>query len=211
MKAVAIVIGCILAILLLFGGCAAISGVGSYNNMVVQDQQVKKEWGNVQNVYQRRADLIPSLVGTVQGAASFEKSTLQAVIDARASVGRVTVNVNNPEAFVTDANKVKAFMEAQQGLSQSLSRLMVVSEQYPDLKANKNFLELQSQLEGTENRISVERHNYNEAVATYNICIGSFPGSIVNSWFGHFKPATPFEADAGANKAPAVKFDFNSK
>jgi len=175
---------------------------GSYNGMVTKDEAVSKSWSQVENVYQRRADLIPNLVKTVEGAANFEKSTLKEVMAARASATSVKIDPTN-----LNAANVAAFQKAQDGLSSALSRLMVVVERYPELKANQNFLELQAQLEGTENRISVERGKFNEAVNEYNNQIRYFPGKIVASMFD-FEKKGYFEAQAGAEKAPGVSFDF---
>lgn len=169
-----------------------------YNNMVSLDEQVSSQWANVENAYQRRADLIPNLVNTVKGAADFEKETLQGVIEARSKATQVNVNPNDPKSL-------EQFQEAQGNLSSALSRLMVVVERYPELKANRNFLELQAQLEGTENRIAVERRKFNETTQTYNSTIRKFPNVIYSGWFG-FEKKPYFEADAGAEKAPKVEF-----
>ena len=176
------------------------STIGPYNEMVKLNQDVKSQWAQVENVYQRRADLIPNLVSTVKGYADFEKGTLTAVIEARASATQVKVNVDDlsPES-------IQKFQQAQGALSSALGKLLVVSEQYPNLKANQNFLELQAQLEGTENRISVERNKFNDASQTFNTYILSFPNNLVAGMFG-FKEKTYFTADEGANKAPVVKF-----
>src|SRR4051795_1290999 len=160
--------GFLAAVTVVFG----LSGCGSYNRLVTLEQNVNKKWADVQTVYQRRADLIPNLVNTVQGAANFEKSTLTEVTNARASVGRVQLD---PSKAPTDAKQLEEFQAAQGQLSNALSRLLVVSERYPELKANQNFLGLQAQLEGTENRISVERGNFNTAVQGYNTSVRSFP------------------------------------
>jgi LemA protein len=173
---------------------------GMYNSLVKADEGVNGQWANVENVYQRRADLIPNLVNTVKGYADFEKSTLTAVIEARAKATSVQVN---PEKL--DANSLKQFQEAQQGLSSALARLMVVVEQYPNLKANQNFLDLQAQLEGTENRITVERRKFNEMAQDYNTKIRTFPRTIFAGMFGFEKKAY-FEAAEGSEKAPEVKF-----
>ena len=178
---------------------------GSYNRLVKLDQNVNEKWAQVQNVYQRRADLIPNLVSTVSGAANFEKSTLIAVTQARASVGQVKLD---PNKAPTDAAQLEQFQQAQGQLSTALSRLLVVSERYPELRANQNFLSLQAQLEGTENRISVERGNFNEAVKDYNTAVRSFPTALFAGMFG-FSPRPFFNAQPGADKAPEVKFDFN--
>lgn len=179
----------------------------SYNRIVKLSQQVNSSWAQVQNVYQRRADLIPNLVSTVSGAANFEKSTLTEITQARASVGKVNIDRNNAPA---EASKLAEFDQAQSHLSSALSRLLVVVERYPDLKANSNFLTLQAQLEGTENRISVERRNFNEAVLAYNTAIKSVPTVLFAGFFGfHEKPY--FSAAPGAENAPKVNFDFNNK
>lgn len=179
---------------------------GSYNRLVTLDQEVNKKWGDVQTVYQRRADLIPNLVNTVQGAANFEKSTLTDVVNARASVGRVTLD---PNKAPTDAAQLQQFQEAQGQLSNALSRLLVVSERYPDLKANQNFLGLQAQLEGTENRISVERNNYNEVVQRFNTAVRRFPTNLIAGML-EFPPRPFFNAQPGAQNAPTVNFNFGS-
>ena len=171
-----------------------------YNEMVSKDENVGARWANVQNAYQRRADLVPNLVNTVKGAANFEKSTLTDVINARSQATRIQLS---PEDL-TEENIAK-FQAAQGQLSGSLSRLMATVEAYPDLKANQNFLELQAQLEGTENRISVERMKYNEAVQDYNTYIRSFPRNIYAGWFD-FSRKAPFQADANAQQAPNVQF-----
>lgn len=171
-----------------------------YNEMVSKDENVGGRWANVQNAYQRRADLVPNLVNTVKGAANFEKSTLTDVINARSQATRIQLS---PEDL-TEENIAK-FQAAQGQLSGSLSRLMATVEAYPDLKANQNFLELQAQLEGTENRISVERMKYNEAVQDYNTYIRSFPRNIYAGWFD-FSRKAPFQADPNAQQAPNVQF-----
>src|SRR5437764_7487544 len=177
-------------------GLAAIfslSGCNSYNRLVILEQNANKKWADVQSVYQRRADLIPNLVNTVQGAANFEKSTLTEVTNARASVGRVQIDPNHaPE----DAAKLQEFQAAQGQLSNALSRLLVVSERYPELRATQNFQSLQAQLEGTENRISVERGNFNTAVQDYNVAVRTFPTNLFAGIFG-FRPRPFFEAQAG--------------
>lgn len=176
---------------------------GSYNNMVQKDEAVTSQWGNVENVYQRRLDLIPNLVNTVKGYANFEQQTLTQVIEARAKATQVNINPDN-----LNAESLKQFQAAQGNLSSALSRLMVVVEQYPDLKANQNFLDLQAQLEGTENRIAVERRKFNETAQDYNTFIRKFPKNIWASIFG-FEKKSYFEADAGAEKAPTVDFGKN--
>ncbi len=173
---------------------------GSYNNMVTKDEAVTSQWGNVENVYQRRLDLIPNLVNTVKGYAAHEQETFTKVIEARAKATQVNINPQN-----MNAESMKQFQAAQGELSSALSRLMVVVEQYPDLKANQNFLDLQAQLEGTENRIAVERRKFNEVAQDYNTYIRKFPKNIWASIFG-FEKKNYFEAEAGAEKAPEVKF-----
>jgi LemA protein len=178
---------------------SALSSCG-YNDIVEKQEKVSGSWAQVQNVYQRRADLIPNLVNTVKGAADFEKSTLTAVMEARAKATQVTLKADEltPE-------KVKQYQQAQQGLSSALARLMVVSENYPNLKANQNFLDLQSQLEGTENRITVERMKFNESVQDYNTYIQKFPTNLTAKMFS-FEKKGYFEAEASAQKAPQVQF-----
>ncbi len=176
-------------------------GVGKFNGIVKLDEGVNEGWAQVQNQYQRRMDLIPNLVSTVQGAANFEKSTLTAVIEARAKATQVTLSpqlLNDPQAF-------QKFEQSQGQLSSALSRLLVTVEQYPNLKANENFLALQSQLEGTENRISVERRRFNELVNAYNAHIRTVPTNIIAS-FGGFQQKQYFQAQAGADTAPKVQF-----
>src|SRR5215467_10173134 len=194
--------GLIIALLALHG----LTGCNTYNRLVLLEQNVNKKWADVQSVYQRRADLIPNLVNTVQGAANFEKSTLTEVTNARASVGRVQLD---PTKAPTDAKQLEEFQAAQGQLSNALSRLLVVVERYPELKSNQNFLGLQAQLEGTENRISVERNKFNEVVQGYNTQVRSFPTNIVAGIFG-FAPRPYFTAQPGAEKAPTVNFNFGS-
>lgn len=170
------------------------------NKMVTAEEGVTQAWAQVENVYQRRADLVPNLVATVKGAAAHENNTLEAVIAARSKATSTTIDPTN----LTEEN-MAAFQAAQDGLSQSLSRLMVVVEQYPDLKVNQNFLELQAQLEGTENRITVERRNFNNTVQTYNTFIRKFPNSVVANLRGFEKKAY-FKAAEGAETAPQVSF-----
>ncbi len=180
---------------------------GGYNRMVALSQRVNSSWAQVQNVYQRRADLIPNLVATVSGSANFEKSTLTEITAARASVGQVKID---PNSSPTDPAKLAQFEQAQGALSSALSRLLVVSERYPDLKASAGFRDLQAQLEGTENRISVERGNFNQAVQDYNTAIKSFPTVFFAGRFG-FTEKPYFTATTGADKPPQVQFDFNKK
>lgn len=172
----------------------------SYNSMVEKDESVSSQWGQVQNAYQRRADLIPNLVNTVKGYASHEQQTLTSVIDARAKATQVTVNADE----LTEEN-IKKYQEAQGQLSAALGKLLMVQEQYPDLKANQNFMALQDELAGTENRISVERNRYNEVVKDYNQYIRKFPRNIYAGWFG-FEKKGYFEADAASQTAPQVQF-----
>ncbi len=171
-----------------------------YNSMVQKSEGVDASWAQVQNVYQRRADLVPNLVATVKGAAEFEKSTLTEVIEARAKATSVNI-----DASKLDAAGMQKFQEAQGQLSGALSRLLVSVERYPELKANQNFLELQAQLEGTENRIAVERKKFNEVTGDYNTYIKQFPRNMYSGWFD-FEKKPYFEADAGADKAPEVQF-----
>lgn len=186
-----------LLFIVLIGGCSAYR---SYNKMVPMDEAVSSAWSQVENVYQRRADLIPNLVNTVKGYADFEKSTLTQVIEARAKATSVNIKAEN-----LNDQTLAQFQQAQDGLSSALSRLMVVVEKYPDLKANQNFLELQAQLEGTENRIATERMKFNETTQTYNTYIRKFPTNIFAGWFG-FEKKPYFKAVEGAEKAPEVKF-----
>jgi len=177
--------------------------VGFNNTAVEYEANAKTAWSNVESAYQRRNDLIGNLVKTVQGAADFERGTLTDVIEARAKATSTTIDVNDltPE-------KMAAFQEAQAGLSSALSRLLVTVERYPDLKANQNFLELQSQLEGTENRINVERNRFNEAVNTYDIHTTKFPNKLLAGWFG-FKEMARYQANPGSENAPDVNFEFD--
>ncbi|OAQ39160.1 LemA family protein [Pedobacter psychrophilus] len=178
---------------------ASLSSCG-YNSSVTKDEKVKAQWGEVENQYQRRSDLIPNLVNSVKGAANFEKETLTQVIEARAKATSIQVDPNK----LTPEN-IQKFQGAQGEISQALGRLMVVSERYPELKANQNFLELQAQLEGTENRITVARKDFNEAVQDYNTNIRTFPNNLFAGMFG-FQQKGSFAAEAGANKAPKVEF-----
>lgn len=200
-------IGCLIVFVVALG-IALITGLwamGIYNGIVTRSQAAESQWAQVENVYQRRFDLIPNLVNTVQGAANFEKSTLTEVTSARASVGQVKLSSQD----LADPEKFKQFERAQGSLSSALSRLLVVSERYPELRATQNFRDLQVQLEGTENRISVERGRFNDAVQQYNSYILQLPNSIIANFSGfHQRPY--FTSVAGANQAPAVKFDFNN-
>jgi len=171
-----------------------------YNKMVDMEEQVTAQWSQVENVYQRRADLIPNLVNTVKGYAAHEQETLEGVIEARSKATSVNVNPEN-----LSEQSIEQFNQAQQGLSSALSRLMVVVERYPDLKANQNFLDLQAQLEGTENRIAVERRKFNEVTQTYNAYIRKFPQVVYSGWFG-FEKKDYFQSQQGADQAPEVQF-----
>lgn len=182
-------------ILMLIGGTLT-----TYNSLVAKDEAVTTAWGNIQSQYQRRADLVPNLVNTVKGYAKHESETLERVVEARAKATQIKVDADNitPE-------KLKQFQSAQGELTQALGRLIAVQENYPDLKANENFSELQAQLEGTENRINESRQLYNAAVQTYNVSVRRFPANIVAGMFG-FDKKTQFEAEAGTEKAPQVEF-----
>jgi LemA protein len=186
--------------LFIIAGLAASMSSCGYNDIVSKQEAVTGAWSQVQNVYQRRSDLIPNLVNTVKGAANFEQKTLTDVMEARAKATQVTIKADD-----LSPEKIAQFQQAQQGLSSALGRLMVVSENYPNLKANQNFLELQSQLEGTENRITVERMKFNEAVQDYNTYIQKFPTNLTAKMFDFSKKGY-FEADQSAQKAPTVTF-----
>jgi LemA protein len=190
----------LLLVLVVAGGC------GSYNRLVKLSEGVNSSWGQVQSQYQRRADLIPNLVQTVSGAANFEKSTLTEVVNARASVGKVQVS----NAQAPNAEQLRQFEQAQNQLSSALSRLLVVVEKYPELKANNNFRDLQAQLEGTENRIAVERMRFNETVQGYNTAVNSLPTRL---WAGAagFHPKPYFQSAPGSETAPQVQFDFGTQ
>ncbi len=193
-----ILVGCVVivvAAVLVIGLAVA----GSYNSLVKLDENVKSKWGQVENVYQRRADLVPNLVETVKGAAAFEKDTFTAVTEARAKVGQVNFNT------VPNQQEMQKFQAAQDGLSSALSRLMVVVEKYPDLKATQNFKDLQVQLEGTENRIAVERKRFNDAAQEFNTARRRFPTVFIAPILG-FAARPYFEATPGSDKAPQVKF-----
>lgn len=190
-----------LIIILVVVAVFAIWAVSTYNSLVGEQQKVEEAWAQVENVYQRRADLIPNLVETVKGYAKHEKETLEGVIQARANATSVKVDANT-----LDEASMKKFQDAQGELGSALSRLLVVQERYPDLKANENFKELQAQLEGTENRITVERKNFNEIARSYNTSVKTFPKNIFAGMFG-FQAKPYFQAQAGADKAPKVSFD----
>lgn len=185
-------------------GIVAVYGIGAYNGLIGARQRVDSQWAQVENVYQRRADLIPNLVKTVEGAANFEKSTLTEITAARASVGQIKLT------GAPDAQQLAEFERAQGGLGAALSRLLVVSERYPDLKANAGFLSLQTQLEGSENRISVERGRYNEVVQDYNTRILAFPTVFIARFMG-FTERAYFKAKEGAEKPPVVEFGSGGK
>ncbi len=197
----------IVGFFLVLGVLIVLWGIGSYNGLVAQKQAVDGSWAQVQNVYQRRADLVPNLVATVSGAASFEKSTLTAVTEARASVGKVTMQMPAGSAPL-DQQQLAKFDAAQGQLGSALSHLMVVSERYPDLKATTSFRDLQAQLEGTENRITVERGRFNGVVQSYDTAIARFPAMLI-ARLGNFQPRPYFTAQAGAETAPKV--DFSGK
>ena len=196
MKKGTIILICIAGALLLFAGFC----ITKYNGLVDVNAEVEKKWADVESVYQRRADLIPNLVATVKGYAEHEESTLQAVTDARTRATSITI-----DPATATPEQMEAWMAAQDEVSGALGRLLAVAESYPDLKANQNFLQLQAQLEGTENRISVERQKYNEAVKEYNVMVRRFPNNIIASMFG-FDAKSMFEAQAGAEVAPVVVF-----
>jgi LemA protein len=189
----------VVVVLVLF---VAVFGISAYNSLVTLDQATQSQWAQVENVYQRRADLVPNLVETVKGAAAFETDTFTAVTEARAKVGQINAGAmaNNPEGFAK-------FQQAQDGLSSALSRLMVVVENYPDLKATQNFRDLQAQLEGTENRITVERMRFNETAQAFNTKRMSFPTILIAGFFGsRFNEKSYFKAQAGAETSPKVSF-----
>ena len=199
MKKALIAVIVVIVILLIIVG----KGIGTYNNIIALEEGVKAQWAQVENTYQRRFDLIPNLVSTVQGEANFEKSTLTEVMEMRSRMGG-TVKLD--ESLMNDEAALKRFQEMQGSLGGALQRLMAVSENYPDLKSNKSFQELRVQLEGAENRIAVERKRYNETVQAYNTTIRQFPTNIVAGFAGA-SPKALFSADAGASTAPKVQFD----
>jgi LemA protein len=203
------VLGCGAALIVVIIILAVVFGtmwVDNYNKLVRGSQNVDSKWAEVQNQYQRRADLIPNLVATVSGAANFEKSTLIAVTDARASVGQVKIDPSHAPENQADLDKYKA---AQDSLGSAVSRLLVVSENYPNLRSDQNFVDLQAQLEGTENRITTARNYFNQAVQDYNTTVQVFPTSII-AGFSHFQTKPYFQAKAGTDTPPAVNFNFNS-
>jgi LemA protein len=198
-------LGC-LAILVVVVVIVGISFAGTYNKLVTFGQEVDKQWAQVENQYQRRYDLVPNLVATVQGAAQFEKSTLEAVTQARASVGRAQIT---PGTAPTDPAQLAQYEQAQAALGGALQRLLLVVEKYPELKANANFRDLQAQLEGTENRIAVARMDYNKAAQDYNTARLRFPTNLIAGMLG-FKEKAYFKATSGAERAPTVQFNFGT-
>lgn len=196
-KTLWIVLAAVVVLLLIFGGCT----VGKYNTLVADSNEVENAWGKVQTAYQRRADLVPNLVSTVKGAAAHEANTLQAVTDARAKVGTVNITADQ----LTEEN-LKKFQQAQNELSGALKSLLAVSEAYPNIKGTENFRDLQTQLEGTENRISTARVDYTNAVNKYNNSVMKFPGNIIAGMFGFEKKKPQFQADEAAQTAPKVEF-----
>lgn len=197
-----IALGVAVLVLLGVGGCA----VGKYNGIVTAEEKVAQKWSDITNQYKRRADLVPQLVEVVQGAADFEKSTITEVTEARASVGRMQL----PDKLPEDPAQIQAYFEAQKGLSSALSRLLVVAENYPQLKASQNFLSLQDQLEGTENRIAVARTDYIAAVKDFNTSIRRFPGNLIASSFG-FERLPQLEIEGASEAPPKVDFDFGKE
>lgn len=191
-----IVIGLVAVLVLLI----AVSGCNSYNGLIKMDEDVKTKWSNVETQYQRRSDLIPNLVNTVKGAAKFEQGTLTAVIEARASASKITIDPNK-----LNAENIEKYQQAQGQITQALGKLMVLTENYPELKATQQFSDLSAQLEGTENRITVARKDFNESVQVFNTKVRSFPTNIIAGMF-NFSAKTPFKADAGAQNAPKVEF-----
>ncbi|MCP4902340.1 MAG: LemA family protein [bacterium] len=194
-----VLIGCV-GVAVLVAVLVGVVALGSYNRLVGLDESVSEAWAQVENVYQRRADLIPNLVATVKGAADFEQETLNQVVQARSQVGQV--GISGPP----NADQLQAFQQAQAGLSSALSRLLVVVERYPELKATQAFRDLQAQLEGAENRIAVERRRYNESARAFNTARRRFPTNLIASLFGFDEPKSYFEADEGAEQAPVVEF-----
>lgn len=196
MKKSTVIILCIVAVV----AAIAFWGIGKYNALVTGEENVETSWAQVENQYQRRSDLIPNLVSTVKGYAEHESSTLESVVAARAKATQITIDPSK-----ATAEQLMAYQNAQGELTQALGRLLALSESYPDLKANKNFLELQAQLEGTENRIAVARNAFNSASKEFNVLIRKFPGNIIANMCG-FEQRPYFEAEAGAEKAPKVEF-----
>jgi LemA protein len=193
--------GALVALFVLLGSC----GVSTYNTLVSLNSEVDAQWANLQSAYQRRVDLIPNLVATVKGAASFERETITAVTEARSRVGQLSATAS--DKILSDPEAFRRYQQAQDQLSSSLSRLLVVAERYPELRATQNFRDLQAQLEGTENRISVERRRFNEAARQFNVKRNSFPTTLLAGFFGdRVRPRSYFEAQAGAETAPKVQF-----
>lgn len=205
-------IGCagLVGLLVIVAIFAAISTMGTYNTLVNLDQKVQTQWAQVENVYQRRLDLVPNLVETVKGAAAFEKDTFTAVAQARSQAGKATAaaaTTSGTTSVINDPAKFQKFQQSQAELGSALARLMVVVERYPELKANQNFRDLQAQLEGTENRITVERMRFNEAAQAFNTKRNTFPTNVIAGFFGsRFNEKPYFKAQAGAETAPKVKF-----
>lgn len=201
-------VGCltVAVILVVLGGGIFLWGTGVYNSLVEQDERVNAAWAQVENAYQRRADLIPNLVKTVEGAADFERETLTEVIEARARATQVQLRAEE----LADPDAVARFQQAQDALGSALGRLLVVIERYPELKANQNFLQLQDELAGTENRIAVERQRFNEAAQVYNAQRRRVPANLIAGWFG-FEEKAYFQAVEGAEEAPRVEFDFRER
>lgn len=193
MKKIVIGLVAVVVLLILVSGCG-------YNGLVKMDEDVKTKWSNVETQYQRRSDLIPNLVSTVKGAAKFEQGTLTAVIEARASASKITID---PDKL--NADNIAKYQQAQGQITQALGKLMVLTENYPELKATQQFSDLSAQLEGTENRITVARKDFNESVQVFNTKVRSFPTNLTAGIFG-FSAKTPFQADAGAQNAPKVEF-----
>lgn len=193
MKKIVIGLVAVVVLLIAFSGCG-------YNGLVKMDEDVKTKWSNVETQYQRRSDLIPNLVSTVKGAAKFEQGTLTAVIEARASASKITIDPNK-----LNAENIEKYQQAQGQITQALGKLMVLTENYPELKATQQFSDLSAQLEGTENRITVARKDFNESVQVFNTKVRSFPTNLTAGMFG-FSAKTPFKADAGAQNAPKVEF-----
>ncbi len=194
--------GVLVLVGLLVAAVAVLWGLGSYNRLVRLDEHINASWSQVENVYQRRADLIPNLVNTVQGAADFERETLTAVIEARAKATSIQLTPGE----LSDPQALARFEQAQSGLGNALGRLMVVVERYPDIKANQNFIQLQDELAGTENRIAVERKRFNESAQTFNTARRRFPAVLIAGWLG-FDEKAYFQAAAGADRPPVVDFD----
>jgi len=200
-------LGC-LAVLAVLAAIVGYVAAGRYNSLVVGEQQVEEAWSQVQNVYQRRADLVPNLVATVKGSAAFEQDTLTAVVEARSRVGQLSTQAS--QEILSDPQKFAQFQQAQDGLSSALSRLLVVVERYPEIQSTAAFRDLMTQLEGTENRIAVERRRFNERARDFNTQLATFPTNVIAHVLGwHFAKRPYFEAVAGAEEAPRVDFSGN--